>query len=98
MFFSSRRKRQTRLQGDWSSDVCSSDLSISNCYLIDQFEMLRPVFMKVIEYGRAMGLDMIQGDHEDAPGQLELNFKIGRASCRESGLILEIAAAIITTN
>ena len=30
--------------------------------------------MKVIEYGRAMGLDMIQGDHEDAPGQLELNF------------------------
>lgn len=45
-----------------------------NCYHIDQFEMLRPVFMKVIEYGRAMGLDMIQGDHEDAPGQLELNF------------------------
>ena len=30
--------------------------------------------MKVIEYSRAMGLDMIQGDHEDAPGQLELNF------------------------
>ncbi len=45
-----------------------------NCYHIDQFESLRPVFMKVIEYGRAMGLDMIQGDHEDAPGQLELNW------------------------
>ena len=44
------------------------------CYHIDQFESLRPVFMKVIEYSRAMGLDMIQGDHEDAPGQLELNF------------------------
>src|ERR1039457_6170516 len=27
-FFSSRR-RHTRLQGDWSSDVCSSDLSAS---------------------------------------------------------------------
>src|SRR6266566_7752665 len=26
IFFSSRR-RHTRLQGDWSSDVCSSDLS-----------------------------------------------------------------------
>src|ERR1022692_2789950 len=26
VFFSSRR-RHTRLQGDWSSDVCSSDLS-----------------------------------------------------------------------
>ena len=45
-----------------------------HCYHIDQFEALRPVFLKVIEYDRAMGLDMIQGDHEDAPGQLELNF------------------------
>ena len=45
------------------------------CYHIDQFESLRPVFMKVIEYSRAMGLDMIQGDHEDAPGQLELNWQ-----------------------
>jgi len=44
------------------------------CYHIDQFESLRPVYMKVIEYCRAMGLDIIQGDHEDAPGQLELNF------------------------
>ncbi len=30
--------------------------------------------MQVIEYANAMGLDMIQGDHEDAPGQLELNW------------------------
>ena len=44
------------------------------CYHIDQFESLRPVYMKVIEYARKMGLDMIQGDHEDAPGQLELNW------------------------
>lgn len=45
------------------------------CYHIDQFESLRPVYMKVMEYCRAMGLDMIQGDHEDAPGQLELNWQ-----------------------
>ena len=45
------------------------------CYHIDQFESLRPVSMKVIEYAQAMGLDMIQGDHEDAPGQLELNWQ-----------------------
>ena len=44
-----------------------------NCYHIDQFEELRPTFMKVIEYSQQMGLDIIQGDHEDAPGQLELN-------------------------
>ncbi|MBX3456350.1 glutamine synthetase family protein [Ferrovibrio sp.] len=42
-------------------------------YHIDQFEQLSPVIMRVNEYARAMGLDMIQSDHEDAPGQLELN-------------------------
>ena len=45
-----------------------------NCYHIDQFESLRPVFMQVLDYSREMGFDMIQGDHEDAPGQLELNW------------------------
>ena len=50
-----------------------------NCYHIDQFEMLRPIVLRVVEYGRAMGLDMVQGDHEDAPGQLELNFQFDDA-------------------
>ena len=27
-FFFSSRRRHTRLQGDWSSDVCSSDLGL----------------------------------------------------------------------
>ncbi len=45
-----------------------------NCYHIDQLEEMRPVYKKVIQYARAMGLDMIQGDYEVAPGQLELNF------------------------
>ena len=52
----------------------SGGVTKPNCYHIDQFEELRPVFMKVIEYSEAMGFDMIQGDHEDAPGQLELNW------------------------
>src|SRR5256885_12455484 len=29
LFFFSSRRRHTRLQGDWSSDVCSSDLHAS---------------------------------------------------------------------
>src|SRR2546426_11487329 len=29
-FFFSSRRRHTRLQGDWSSDVCSSDLTPKN--------------------------------------------------------------------
>jgi glutamine synthetase len=49
------------------------------CYHIDQFSELQPIIHKVMEYGEAMGLDMIQGDHEDAPGQLELNFMFDRA-------------------
>ena len=44
------------------------------CYHINQFESLREVFLDAIQWSREMGLDMIQGDHEDAPGQLELNF------------------------
>src|SRR5256885_10684563 len=38
-FFFSSRRRHTRLQGDWSSDVCSSDLlkqSANARYLVDQ--------------------------------------------------------------
>jgi len=49
------------------------------CYHIDQFSELQPIIHKVIEYGQKMGLDMIQGDHEDAPGQIELNFNFDRA-------------------
>ena len=49
------------------------------CYHIDQFSELQPVIHRVIEYSTAMGLDMIQGDHEDAPGQLELNWQFDRA-------------------
>src|SRR2546426_7863800 len=29
-FFFSSRRRHTRLQGDWSSDVCSSDLTVAS--------------------------------------------------------------------
>src|ERR1022692_4903958 len=33
LFFFSSRRRHTRLQGDWSSDVCSSDLMIRHTRL-----------------------------------------------------------------
>ena len=48
------------------------------CYHIHQFEELRPVLLDVVDYGQRMGLDMSYGDHEDAPGQLELNFRFDR--------------------
>jgi glutamine synthetase len=66
------------------------------CYHIDQFEQLRPVVLKVIDYARAMGLDMIQGDHEDAPGQLELNFMYDEAlrTCDRLATYRQICAQV----
>src|SRR5205807_3195315 len=32
VFFFSSRRRHTRLQGDWSSDVCSSDLIVKRLF------------------------------------------------------------------
>jgi glutamine synthetase len=57
------------------------------CYHIDQFSELQPVIHKIMEYGAAMGLDMIQGDHEDAPGQLELNFEFDVAEMTADRLV-----------
>src|SRR5256885_6327378 len=39
-FFFSSRRRHTRLQGDWSSDVCSSDLFIFSFFLFLSFPFL----------------------------------------------------------
>src|SRR5256885_6050161 len=41
-FFFSSRRRHTRLQGDWSSDVCSSDLTALDERAIDQRLALVP--------------------------------------------------------
>src|SRR5690606_40884896 len=40
-FFSSRR-RHTRFSRDWSSDVCSSDLHVSDCYTQTGWAQWRP--------------------------------------------------------
>ncbi len=67
------------LKADENGKPTVEGLTKPNCYHIDQFAELQPLIHRVVEYGEAMGLDMIQGDHEDAPGQLELNFNFDRA-------------------
>ncbi len=67
------------LKADENGKPTVEGLTKPNCYHIDQFAELQPLIHKVVEYSTAMGLDMIQGDHEDAPGQLELNFNFDRA-------------------
>src|SRR5256885_6886654 len=45
-FFFSSRRRHTRLQGDWSSDVCSSDLKVDgvagDAHTISQLDRAAP--------------------------------------------------------
>jgi len=67
------------LKTDANGKPTVEGLTKPNCYHIDQFAELQPLIHRVVEYSEAMGLDMIQGDHEDAPGQLELNFNFDRA-------------------
>src|SRR5256885_7526358 len=85
-FFFSSRRRHTRLQGDWSSDVCSSDLrrdmpaGVSGIearragLLAANPQILQPRNGLTLKRGRAIG-----GKFGDDPGMGE----IGRASCRE---------------
>src|SRR5256885_9280277 len=42
VFFFSSRRRHTRLQGDWSSDVCSSDLADRRAEADEFYEELTP--------------------------------------------------------
>lgn len=49
------------------------------CYHISQFEELREIILDVIDYGERLGITPTYGDHEDSPGQLELNFQFDRA-------------------
>src|SRR2546426_11381460 len=50
-FFFSSRRRHTRLQGDWSSDVCSSDLNPAReYYLTDMVEILIRAGHKIDAY------------------------------------------------
>src|SRR5256885_12253541 len=87
-FFFSSRRRHTRLQGDWSSDVCSSDL-------LCQIKVLRDI--------SGHGVVLLRGPTPVEEGRTptrnrrgsgprpELQwhtaksaaFQIGRASCRE---------------
>src|SRR5256885_11559428 len=86
-FFSSRR-RHTRLQGDWSSDVCSSDLVITLLrqrgrltYRTLQLQFqLDETHLEVLKdelvYGQCVAVD-------EAGRVLVWTGEIGRASCRE---------------
>src|SRR5256885_3172377 len=84
-FFFSSRRRHTRLQGDWSSDVCSSDLEeavYERVVLLTVVSDSRPTVsdaecVTLTELGH--GFDRLVARF----GFTEPPSKIGRASCRE---------------
>src|SRR5256885_7153471 len=88
-FFFSSRRRHTRLQGDWSSDVCSSDLRKVAVFGSARIPADAPEFKVAEDFARRMveenymiitgGGDGIMGAAQRGAGQ------IGRASCRERG-------------
>src|SRR5688500_19440569 len=81
-FFFSSRRRHTRLQGDWSSDVCSSDLvvaSMSGC--AGQRCMAASVMVAVSKTDHIIER-MVEHARAIVPGR-DIGPEIGRASCRE---------------
>ena len=58
----------------------------SPAYHIEHLERNRDIYQRVIEYGAALGLDMIEGDYEDS-GQLELNWMFDRADLTADRLV-----------
>jgi glutamine synthetase len=59
---------------------------VSPAYHLGSLERVREVVQRVIRYGQALGLEMIEGDYEDN-GQLELNFLFDRAELTADRLV-----------
>src|SRR5207247_8194577 len=80
-FFFSSRRRHTRSTRDWSSDVCSSDLSAITIFsgLSTIRIVLNPEKMVIAESQRLYTYLSLFGFPVDAV------VEIGRASCRERG-------------
>src|SRR5256885_6755248 len=56
-FFFSSRRRHTRLQGDWSSDVCSSDLQLrSGMAILHEGNLCRVLSVQHITPGNWRGM------------------------------------------
>src|SRR5256885_12727028 len=87
LFFFSSRRRHTRLQGDWSSDVCSSDLWTMGLLKPDDWQAQYVGFRDnapVFKDAKSLFLPPTrQYRKEFAASKPIRRAKIGRASCRE---------------
>src|SRR5437762_9025586 len=95
MFFFSSRRRHTRYIGDWSSDVCSSDLGDAVAAAPDA-----GAGDAVAHYPASDGvtstqiLTLVRGARSSLGEVAEmLSAEIGRASCRERGCVSPLGSA-----
>src|SRR5690348_17474480 len=98
LFFSSRR-RHTRWTGDWSSDMCSSDLArILQARIRAQraAELYRRGIARIEDRWAGTGPtgERFQDLRHIYAADLDLFGKIGRASCRERVLISVVAGPL----
>src|SRR5690348_17616317 len=95
-FFFSSRRRHTRWTGDWSSDVCSSDLSSEKDRRWSTWRRANPRFgepgFKVRRVRGRVAHECSTCSRLNAFGQN--NREIGRASCRERVSISVVAGAL----
>src|SRR2546430_8697796 len=87
-FFFSSRRRHTRFDCDWSSDVCSSDLGLARSYAA-LFAARAAVGIGEAAYGTISPALLADYYPRERRGRVFAIFfaaiQIGRASCRERG-------------
>src|SRR5690606_39562042 len=87
-FFFSSRRRHTRFSRDWSSDVCSSDLSVNVSFFSPGFlvSLIQYCFFLLPRRAHSVRAHYIRGRHYGAAAVIESGDfpdQIGRASCRK---------------
>src|SRR5256885_8185513 len=87
VFFFSSRRRHTRLQGDWSSDVCSSDLhpatTASPSWTAEENHVEEGSFRYWVDRNHGGPGGLARFAASNARGREARSQEIGRASCRE---------------
>src|SRR5690606_41155945 len=102
-FFFSSRSRHTRFSRDWSSDVCSSDLSCSTatilhikCFLRERRAGIKYLHLLLVRLHECLSVSprtLLGHLLRDSTYPRRKNDEIGRASCRERVKITEAAVS-----
>src|SRR2546421_2220850 len=84
LFFFSSRRRHTRSDRDWSSDVCSSDLVAFEAPAAEVLLSAHRELEKLVLTGRQQRIkELLAQPYGDLVHEGQLLDQIGRASCRE---------------